>query len=159
MYLRLRTAGRFEGLADRIRPIARASRQLLSPRGVALGGLTVFIWVLEGVVFWLCAQALDASITVPEGLAVMVLASLSALIPAAPGYVGTFDAAALFALHQLGIRGGAALSCVLLSRFIVFVPITVAGLLLVVARYGGLREALRREQAAGAARDQSGVIP
>jgi uncharacterized membrane protein YbhN (UPF0104 family) len=81
-------------------------------------------------------------------MVVVVLASLSALIPAGPGYVGTYDAAALFALHQVNVKGGAAVSCVLLFRFVVFVPITLAGLLIMIARYGGVRNALRRERAA-----------
>jgi uncharacterized membrane protein YbhN (UPF0104 family) len=147
-YLRLRVAGRFATFAERVRPIARGSRQLLSVRGAALLGVTLFVWALEGAIFWLCAQALDISFGVLDGAVVVVLASLSALIPAGPGYVGTYDAAALFALHQADVRGGAAVSCVLLFRFIIFVPITLAGLAVVVGRYGGLRGAMRRERAA-----------
>lgn len=147
LYLRLRIAGRFASFAERARPITRASRQLLTPRGAALFVLTVAVWALEGSIFWLGAQALDVHLGILEGLVVTVLASLSALIPAGPGYVGTYDAAALFALHQFDVRGGAAVSCVLLFRFVVFVPITVVGLLLMVARYGGLRGALRRQRA------------
>ncbi|MCW3047459.1 MAG: hypothetical protein JWO74_1743 [Solirubrobacterales bacterium] len=147
-YLRLRVAGRFATFAERIRPVARASRQLLSFRGTGLFALTLFVWALEGSIFWLCSQALDIHLGVLNGLVVVVLASLSALIPAGPGYVGTYDAAALFALHQVDVRGGAAISCVLLFRFVVFVPITIAGLVVMIARYGGLRGALRRERAA-----------
>ncbi len=149
-YLRLRVAGKLESFADRVRPITRASRQLLTARGAQLLVLTMFVWALEGVIMWLVAQALDIPLGVGEGLVVVVLASLSALIPAGPGYVGTYDAAALFALHQVDVRKGAAVSCVLLFRFVVFVPITVAGLALMVGRYGGLRGALQRERAAEA---------
>ena len=69
----------------------------------------------------------------------MVLGSLLALVPAAPGYVGTYDAALLFGLHALGVTGGIALGCTLMFRFVVFVPITLVGLLLMVTRYGGPR--------------------
>jgi uncharacterized membrane protein YbhN (UPF0104 family) len=147
LYLRLRISGRFASFADRIRPIARASRQLLTIRGAGLFAVTVIVWMMEGGIFWLAAEALDVPLSLLDGTAVVVLASLSALIPAGPGYVGTYDAAALFALHQADVRGGLAVSCVLLFRFIVFVPITVAGLVLMLARYGGLRGALRRERA------------
>lgn len=150
LYLRLRIRGRFALFAERVRPVTRASRQLLSLRGAVLFAVTVVVWVLEGAIFWLAAEALDVRLTVFDGTAVVVLASLSALIPAGPGYVGTYDAAALFALHQVDVRGGAAVSCVLLFRFVVFVPITAVGLVLMIARYGGLRGALRRELAAEA---------
>ena len=42
-------------------------------------------------------------------------------------------------LHAIGIKGGQALAFVLLARFVLFVPVTVAGLILMVVRYGGLR--------------------
>jgi hypothetical protein len=100
------------------------------------------------MIMWLAAQAIDIPLGIGEGLVVVVLASLSALIPAGPGYVGTYDAAALFALHQVDVRGGAAVSTILLFRFVVFVPVTVAGLVIMVGRYGGLRGALTRERAA-----------
>jgi uncharacterized membrane protein YbhN (UPF0104 family) len=83
--------------------------------------------------------------SVPEATFVTVLASLSALIPAGPGYVGTYDAAALFGLHALHVTGGVAVGCVIMFRFVIFVPITIGGLILMVVRYGGLRQALRRE--------------
>jgi glycosyltransferase 2 family protein len=144
-YLRLRQTGRFDGFADRIRPIARASRQLLSARGVLLGLVSCGVWCLDAAVMCLAAHALDVSLSVSEAILVIVFAGLSSLIPAGPGMVGTYDAAALFALHHVGVRGGDAVSCLLLFRFVAFVPITIVGLALVLGRYGGLRAALRRE--------------
>ena len=148
IYLRVRVAGRLVGFADRVRPVARASRLLLTRTGVALFIVTCGVWLLEGLIFWLGARSLEVPLGVFEALFVVILASGSALVPAAPGYVGTYDAAALFALHAVGVSGGAAIGCVLLFRFVIFVPITVAGLGLMVGRYGGLRGALRRGSSA-----------
>jgi uncharacterized membrane protein YbhN (UPF0104 family) len=134
-----------QSFADRVRPIARASRLLLTPVGVVLALATACIWASEWVVFFLVAQSLNVAMSVPEALFVTVLASLSALIPAGPGYVGTYDAAALFGLHALDVTGGAAIGCVIMFRFVIFVPITLFGLLLMIFHYGGLRSALRRE--------------
>ena len=147
-YLRLRTAGRLEAFAAKVRPLVRASRVILTPVGLGLLGLTLMTWAAEGAIFWLVAESLDVGLTPTEGLAVIVLASLSALIPAGPGYVGTYDAAALFALSQVDVRGGTALSCVLLFRFVVFVPITVVGLALLLGRYRGSRDVLRQAEVA-----------
>jgi uncharacterized membrane protein YbhN (UPF0104 family) len=66
----------------------------------------------------------------------MALTNLSALVPAAPGYVGTFDAAVLLALRSLKLP---ALGYLLVLRFILFVPITVAGLAVFIARYARRR--------------------
>lgn len=142
-YLRLRVAGHLEDFAAKVRPLVRASRQLLTATGLLLLAVTLVTWAAEGTIFWLVAQALDVDLGPSDGLAVVVIASLSALIPAGPGYAGTYDAAALFALAEYDVRGGTALSCVLLFRFVVFVPITIAGLALLLGRYRGMRSALR----------------
>lgn len=147
-YDRARKAGKLETFAERVRPVARASRVLLTPRGLLLGLATLTVWCAEGAILWLVMQALNVPIALPEGQAVVVLASLSALIPAGPGYVGTYDAAALFALHRIGVHGGQAVSAIVLFRFVVFVPLTVVGLAVMITRYGGLRAALRREHEA-----------
>lgn len=147
LYLRLRARGRFQRLADRLRPLIHASRPLLSPTGVMLAGATAGVWLLEGVVFALVAGSLGLDISVIEGLYLDVLASFFALIPAAPGYVGTMDAAMLFGLTALDVTGGDAVAFVLLVRFVLFVPITLAGGILMLTRYGGLSQ-LRRSRRA-----------
>jgi uncharacterized membrane protein YbhN (UPF0104 family) len=81
-----------------------------------------------------------------EALYIVALTNLFAMLPAAPGYVGTFDAAVVFGVKAIGGTGSAALSYLLVLRFVLFVPITLVGLLVLVARYGGwsrLRAALR----------------
>jgi hypothetical protein len=63
-----------------------------------------------------------------------------ALVPAAPGYLGTFDAAVLLGLAAVGVT--AQVSYVLVLRVVLFVPITIAGAVALAARYGGM-QALR----------------
>jgi uncharacterized membrane protein YbhN (UPF0104 family) len=145
-YLRMRSAGRFASFARRVRPVARASRLLLTPTGFVLGGASVVAWLGDAAVFTLCAQSLDAPINLLDGLLVVVVGTFFAMIPAGPGYVGTYDAAVLFALDSLDVTGGTAVGCLLLFRAVVFIPITVAGLGLLVARYGGLGTLLRAEK-------------
>jgi len=144
VYLRLRIAGRLQGFADRVRPVARASRLLLTRRGAELALATAVVWLAESIIFWLVGASIGLSISVLESTLVVVLASFFALIPAAPGYVGTYDAAVLFALHAMDVPGSSAIGAALLFRLVIFVPVTIAGLVLMVARYGGLRAALRR---------------
>src|SRR4051812_4089732 len=137
VYQRLRVAGRMERFAVRVRPIARASGLLVTRMGAALALLTGAVWLTEAVIFWLVGASLHLGVSVLESALVVVLASFFALIPAAPGYVGTYDAAVLFALHALDVPGHEAVGAALLFRFVIFVPVTIAGLVLMVARYGG----------------------
>jgi glycosyltransferase 2 family protein len=70
------------------------------------------------------------------------------MLPAAPGYVGTFDAAVIFGVRAIGGSSSVAVSYLLLLRFVLFIPITVVGLIVLVTRYGGwtrLRAATRLE--------------
>ena len=138
-YLRLRRRGRFETFAARLRPVAAASKVLVGPVGAALLVVSCGIWLLEGTVLTLCSRAVGVDLALEDATYCVILASLVALVPAAPGYLGTFDAALLFVLDRLGVMGGDAVGLTLLYRFIIFVPITVVGLSLLATRYGGMR--------------------
>jgi uncharacterized membrane protein YbhN (UPF0104 family) len=140
IYVRLRRRGRLERFAATIRPVARAARLFVSPHGVPLALLTLLVWCLEGLTFMLLARAVGVTLDVLPALAVVVLASLFAAIPAAPGYVGTFDAGLLVGLGAAGVEGGDAVGVLLMARFMFFVPVTLVGLGTLVFGYGGLRE-------------------
>ena len=139
LYLRARRRGRFERFAGRVRPVARASRVLLTTAGVLLACLTVAVWCLDGVVFLLGAHALGVKVGLAEAVFVVVVAGVSAVIPAGPANVGTYDAAMLYCMTQVGITGGDALGGLLAFRFVAFVPVTLVGLVLMITRYGGWR--------------------
>lgn len=148
MFLHARRQGRLHGIARRLRPIGRASRPLVSRWGLALLGLSLVVWLIEGSIFWLVAQSLSLPVSAVDALFVSVLSAFSALIPAAPGYVGTFDAAVIFGLKTLQVAGGQAVAFALLVRFVLFIPITAVGLVFLLTRYGAVG---RRWAAAGAA--------
>ena len=146
IYLWLRRSGRFERFATAIRPVARACRLFAHPSGIPLVVLSVAIWALDGLNLVVIGQSIGISIKPLDGLLVVVLASLAAAVPAAPGFAGTFDAGLLLGLKAAGITGAAASGILILSRFMYFVPATVVGLIVLVTRYGGFA-ALRRAPA------------
>lgn len=135
---RIASAGRLRGLSGRVASLTLASRNLLSAQGLLLALLTVPIWVGEGLIYWLVSAALHLQLNLAQGCFLVVLSSLVASIPAAPGYAGTYDAAIQLGLGALGVHGGRAISFGLLVRLVIFLPITFAGLVLLVVRYGGL---------------------
>jgi uncharacterized membrane protein YbhN (UPF0104 family) len=140
--------GMLRRVLDWLRPLADAPRALLSGTGVVLLAGSFLIWTVEGSVYLAVAHATGLDISMMGALYLVALTNLFAMIPAAPGYVGTFDAAVIFGVKAIGGTETAALSYLLLLRFILFVPITVVGLVLLVVRYGGwsrLRAAVRLE--------------
>lgn len=123
-------------LSDKVRPVAAASRELLSVHGAGLLALSVALWAAEASVYLVVGLATDVHLGLSGALYVVALTNLSALVPAAPGYVGTFDAAVLLALRSLGRP---ALGYLLVLRFVLFVPITVVGAAVYFTRYARRR--------------------
>jgi uncharacterized membrane protein YbhN (UPF0104 family) len=136
--------GRDTGPGRRVRELATSllapTRRLWSPAGAALLALSVCLWLVEGSVYAVLGAMAGLHLSLTDGLYVMALANLVALVPAAPGYVGTFDAAVILAVRLVaGGTRAAALAYAVVVRFVLFVPITIVGLAALVARYGGLR--------------------
>lgn len=143
-------------------PVLAGLRPMLSRRGAGLLGLSAVVWMFEVGTYCLVAAAAGIDLDPVAGLYVVALANLVATVPAAPGYVGTFDGAVLVGVGA--VAAGAhplAVSFVILLRFVLFVPITVIGLAVLIARFGGAsrlrlarsgaRRASRRAEAEGAA--------
>jgi glycosyltransferase 2 family protein len=123
-----------------LKPLLRPGKQLLSLRGFGLFLFSIAIWSLEAGVYVLIGRSVGIPLNLHTGLSIVAFTNLCALVPAAPGYIGTYDAAVIFALKALTTVGkGAATSYLLLLRFVLFVPITIVGLVILFARYGGLR--------------------
>jgi uncharacterized protein (TIRG00374 family) len=138
----------FERARDWLRPLADAPRALVSRRGIALLAATFVLWSVEASVYWTVARALDMEISISGSLYLVSLTNFVAALPAAPGSIGTFDAAVIFGARALDASKSAALSYVILLRFVLYVPITLVGLVMLVTRYGGwsrLRSATRLE--------------
>ena len=136
--------GRRSATGRRLRSLAAAllapSRRLGSRRGALLLALSVALWLVEGSVYAVLGRVAGVELTLLDGLYVMALVNLVALVPAAPGYIGTFDAAVLLGVSLVtSAVDSAALAYVVLVRFVLFVPITLVGLGALVVRYGGVR--------------------
>jgi uncharacterized membrane protein YbhN (UPF0104 family) len=144
----LRKHRSFERVRDWLRPLADSPRALVSPWGLVLLAGTYLLWTIEASVYWTVARAIDMDISISGALYLVALTNFVAALPAAPGSIGTFDAAVAWGAHRLGASGSVALSYVILIRFVLYVPITVVGLVVLVTRYGGwsrLRSATRLE--------------
>ena len=138
-YLALRRRGFFHSFHERVGPFLRALRLFAHVEGVLLAALTVVAWCGEGLTLLLIGESLGLGLHLLDTLSIIVLASLFAAIPAAPGYAGTFDAGLVLGLKAVGVTGGAAVGFVVLARFAMFVPVTLVGLFLMLHSYGGLK--------------------
>jgi uncharacterized membrane protein YbhN (UPF0104 family) len=136
----------FERARDWLRPLADAPRALLGREGAVLLVGTFVLWAFEAAVYLAVARSVELDFSVTGALYLVALTNFVAALPAAPGSIGTFDAAVAFGARRLGASGSMAVTYMLLLRFILYIPITVVGLVILITRYGGwsrLRSAVR----------------
>jgi hypothetical protein len=135
-YLLVRRSERIMGF---VAPIASATLGLRrAHHGLPLLGITMVIWAIEAAVWMATAAAVGFGMTPIEGLYIVALSSIFAMIPSGPAYAGTQDAAAIIGIKALGGTSAQAVAYVVMLRFVIVVPITVVGLALLMTRYGGL---------------------
>lgn len=131
--LRLHRAGRLHLVA----PLLRATAALRGRHGAEALAVTVALWAAEVLVWWAVAEAAGLGLSAIEACYLVSLASVFVLVPAGPGYAGTLDAAIVLGVTAVGHTESEALTYLLLLRLVLLVPITLAGLVALVARYGG----------------------
>ena len=100
--------------------------------------MTFGIWIIESFAWIAVGLSVGFAMSFLEGLYLVALASVFALIPSGPGYAGTQDAAAVIGIKAIGGTGATAVSYLVMLRFALLVPITLFGLVLLAVRYGGL---------------------
>ena len=139
---------RNERLHALVAPLASATLGLRrAHHGLRLLGMTLVIWGFEALTWMAVGAAVGFGMTPVEAVYLVALASVFAMIPSGPAYAGTQDAAVAIGVKALGGTGATAVAYLLMLRFVIVVPITVVGFLLLVTRYGGLAR-LRAARAA-----------
>jgi uncharacterized membrane protein YbhN (UPF0104 family) len=150
-FVAYRIVRRNEKLLAFIAPMASATLGLRrAHHGLLLLGMTLLIWAIEAGVWMSAAACVGFGMDPIEGLYIVALASVFSMIPSGPAYAGTQDAAAILGIKALGGTGAQAVAYIVMLRFIIVVPITLVGLVLLAARYGGLgRLRVARAQTGG----------
>lgn len=126
-----------QGKLHLVAPLARATAQLRGRHGAEALATTIALWAAEIAVWWAVAEAAGLDLSALEACYLISLASIFVLIPAGPGYAGTLDAAIVLGVSAVGHTESEALAYLLLLRLVLLLPITIAGLVALVARYGG----------------------
>jgi uncharacterized membrane protein YbhN (UPF0104 family) len=150
-FVAYRIVRRNEKLLAFIAPMASATLGLRrAHHGLLLLGMTLLIWAIEAGVWMSAAACVGFGMDPIEGLYIVALASVFSMIPSGPAYAGTQDAAAILGIKAVGGTGAQAVAYIVMLRFIIVVPITLVGLVLLAARYGGLgRLRVARAQTGG----------
>ncbi len=135
----LQRSGRAERLRTFVAPMLAALARLRGRHLAEVLALSLLVWGIEVVGWWTVGIASGLDVNLLEAGFILALSSMIVLIPSGPGYAGTLDVAIVLATQALGRSASAGLSYLLLLRFVVMVPMTAVGFVVLLVRYGGRR--------------------
>ena len=98
---------------------------------------SVLIWLLETVKYWFVMHAFSLELSFFTLMLMNGVVNLVTTLPAAPGYVGTFDASGIWVLEAFGVIKARATAYTLVLHAALWLPITLLGF------YYMIREGLR----------------
>ncbi len=135
--LRPKVAGLADSFIDGLQ-VLRQWRDLL-----IVFGLSLLAWICEAGMYFMVALAFSGlNLSLTAIFLTLAVANLATLVPSTPGYVGTFDAAAIVVLTKVfGVANGLASGYVILLHAALFLPVTVLGFFYWVREHLSFKEA------------------
>lgn len=133
-----RWAAFFGDLATKL----RAGLKTLTNFGTVANVLAIslIIWFTQALMVILCLESIGLHFRLNHAFFILLAINIALLIPAAPGNLGTFELSAALALGALGVGNAQALSFALIYHLVQFIPITLAGVLVLPLLGMGVRD-------------------
>lgn len=91
--------------------------------------LSVFAWSLEATTYYVVGLSFGINLPFYVPVLTVVIVNLGIMIPSAPGYVGTFEFFCISVLAIFYIEKSVALSFAIVLHAVLFIPITIVGLI------------------------------
>lgn len=138
---------RWPRLHKLVEQLALGAAVLRSPAAAAkAASLSLTLWTVDAALYWAGAHVLglEGLMNYPRAVLTLSWAGAVSAIPAAPGSIGTFEAFVASILHTFGARPEAALAYALLTHMIMYLLVTVTGLVFL-SREGVSLAQLREE--------------
>jgi uncharacterized protein (TIRG00374 family) len=88
---------------------------------------SVLIWLLETVKYWFVMHAFNLELSFFTLMLMNGVVNLVTTLPAAPGYIGTFDASGIWVLEAFGVAKSRAAAYTLVLHAALWLPITLLG--------------------------------
>lgn len=90
--------------------------------------LSLVNWLLVGISTYVLFYAFGMDLSIFNAFAVLAIVALGVMIPAAPGFIGTYHYACVLGLTSFGIAKSEALSYAVALHFLQMVPVILTGL-------------------------------
>lgn len=139
-------------LSDRIIPLLGSfiSGIKMSSKGGHIAAVLVSslaVWVFCVVPIDLVLQGFGIKLPITASMFIIVLLVFAVMVPASPGYIGTYHSACFMGLSAFGITKSTALSIALVIHGIGFFPVIIAGLYYLWKNKLSLNELQKAEEA------------
>ena len=107
---------------------------------------SVIIWLFETGKYWFVMHAFDFEVSFFALMLMNGIVNLITIIPAAPGYIGTFDASGIAVLLAYGVDQATAAGYTIVLHVALWLPITIVGAYFMTREGIKWSDALRREE-------------
>ncbi len=88
---------------------------------------TLLIWILMGVSNYFVFAAFDFDLPLDAAFVLLVVVSISILLPSSPGFIGVYHIGVVWSLNVYGIDRERALSCAIVLHVVQYLVITIMG--------------------------------
>ena len=127
-YLFFVPTGAKEMIENIVMKFARGLKFLSDKRAVASIAIqTLLIWILMGLSNIFVFKAFGLDLPVDAAFVVLVVVSISILVPSTPGFVGVYHAGAVWSLVAYGVGQEMALSCAIVLHAAQYIVVTLGG--------------------------------
>lgn len=89
--------------------------------------LSLLAWGMDATLIWLAASSIGVTLEPAQAVLIAGVAVFATIIPAAPGYVGTYELAATATAVALGVDPESALAVAILAHALTLLPMAGAG--------------------------------
>jgi glycosyltransferase 2 family protein len=96
--------------------------------------LSLGIWLLEGAALWSVVRSVDIGLTLTESSVLLGAASLSTLVPTAPGFLGSYQFVFAISLSAFGLSSAAGIVAASVTQVFLLGSVTVTGIALYMSR-------------------------
>jgi uncharacterized membrane protein YbhN (UPF0104 family) len=109
--------------------------------------LTLVIYLPDALSLWCIVKAIGLGLGLADTLVLVGAASLSALLPSGPAFLGTLQFAYVLAIEFAGAQGAVGIAAATLAQFCLLLPVAIVATALLVHGSGSLlRGALIRRE-------------
>ncbi len=92
-----------------------------------VSGHTIFLWLCMGISNIFIFYAFNLGLPIYASYVLLVVVSISILIPSSPGFIGVYHAGVVWTLNYFSVESHQAVSCAIVLHAAQFIPITLMG--------------------------------